>query len=184
MERETLLTASRLGLIDEDVLQQQIMEKYRQLEKRRHRYKISHLPNGRWQTYVRDDLGNLIQVKARSYDDPIDKLVTFKMNQGAPEYMTLEQLYQRWTIFRKETVANANTVLRDEQHYKRYFEGQRYFKKKVSDIHRPDLKEFCCRVIRGDTMKDRTRGRRQKGPITRKEWTNAKSKQPQYAVVP
>ena len=43
MERETLLTASRLGLIDEDALQQQIMEKYRQLEKRRHRYKITHM---------------------------------------------------------------------------------------------------------------------------------------------
>ena len=41
MERETLLTASRLGLIDEDTLQQQVMEKYRQLEKRRHRYKIN-----------------------------------------------------------------------------------------------------------------------------------------------
>ncbi len=175
MEPETLMTAFRLGLIDEDALQEKLIEKYRQQEKQKHRYKISHLPNGRWQTYVRDSLGNLIQVKGRSYEDIIDKLVLFKMNQGAPEYMTLEQLYQKWTAFRKETVANANTLLRDEQHYKRYFENQTYFRKKVSDIHRPDLKEFCCRVIRGETMKDRTRGRRHGGPLTRKEWTNAKS---------
>ena len=95
MDHNTLMTASSLGLLDEAALQQQIMQKIREDVMRKPAYKISRLPNGRWQTYVRDGSGNRIQIKASSYDGIIDKLVLFKTNQDNPEYMTLDQLYQK-----------------------------------------------------------------------------------------
>ena len=174
MDHNTLMTASSLGLLDEAALQQQIMQKIREDVVRKPAYKISRLPNGRWQTYVRDGSGNRIQIKASSYDGIIDKLVLFKTNQDNPEYMTLDQLYQKWHAYRKETVSNPNTLLREEQHYKRYFEGHPFFRKRFIGMHRPDLKAFCCATIRGETVQGR--GKRScPGPLTRKAWSNAKS---------
>ena len=141
-----------------------------------HPYKISELPNGRWQTYVKDEAtGKLKQVKAASYDKMLSKLYSTYKAIVASNTLTLTKLYEKWLAYRKETVANPNTVLRDEQHYKRYFEGQDFFEKDVTQIHRPELKAFCCSVIRGETMNDRSRGKKKEGPMSRKEWGNVKA---------
>jgi len=176
MDTLSLQDALSWGILDEDSLRQQIEMKRKEVALQHHPYKISELPNGRWQTYVRDEAsGKLKQVKAASYDKMLSKLYTTYKELIASNTLTLTKLYEKWLVYRKETVANPNTVLRDEQHYKRYFEGQDFFEKDVTQIHRPELKSFCCSVIRGETMNDRTRGKKKEGPMSRKEWGNVKA---------
>jgi len=176
MDTLSLQDALSWGILDEDSLRQQIEMKRKEVALQHHPYKISELPNGRWQTYVRDEAtGKLKQVKAASYDKMLSKLYSTYKAIVASNTLTLTKLYEKWLAYRKETVANPNTVLRDEQHYKRYFEGQDFFEKDVTQIHRPELKAFCCSVIRGETMNDRTRGKKKEGPMSRKEWGNVKA---------
>ncbi len=78
--------------------------------------------------------------------------------------------------YRKRTVENPNTVMRDQQHYERYFKGTDFFKRKVATIRRPELKEFCYSVIRGQTTKHHGKNSYEPGQrLTRKEWNSVKS---------
>ena len=176
VDSQTLQDALNWGIVDEDSLRQQIEMKRKEVALQHHPYKISQLPNGRWQTYVKDEAsGKLKQVKAASYDKMLSKLYDTYLELIQSNALSLDRLYEMWLAYRKETVANPNTVLRDEQHYKRYFKGQEFFKRDVTTIRRPELKAFCCKVIRGETMNDRTRGKKKSGPMTRKEWGNVKA---------
>ena len=176
VDSQTLQDALSWGIVDEDSLRQQIEMKRKEVALQHHPYKISELPNGRWQTYVRDEAsGKLKQVKAASYDKMLSKLnVTYK-ELIASNTLTLTKLYEKWLAYRKETVANPNTIIRDEQHYKRYFEGQAFFESDVTTIRRPDLKIFCCKVIRGETLKSHAHNGSKSGALTKKEWCNVKS---------
>ena len=119
--------------------------------------------------------GKLKQVKAASYDKMLSKLYVTYKELIASNTLTLTKLYEKWLAYRKETVANPNTIIRDEQHYKRYFEGQAFFESDVTAIRRPDLKVFCCKVIRGETLKSHAHNGSKSGALTKKEWCNVKS---------
>lgn len=145
-----------------------------------HPYAISPYRNG-WATKVNDpaspkkDKRRLIT--ARTQEEIYIRLAQWYGAENLDNW-TLDDLYQHWIAYRRKTVGNPNTVQRDEQHYRRYFEGTAFFKEKFRALKRPALKEYCCAVIRGETTRDRSRGRKANpsGPaLTRKEWNNAKS---------
>ena len=101
MDTLSLQDALSWGILDEDSLRQQIEMKRKEVALQHHPYKISELPNGRWQTYVRDEAtGKLKQVKAASYDKMLSKLYSTYKEIVASNTLTLTKLYEKWLVYR------------------------------------------------------------------------------------
>ncbi len=143
-----------------------------------HPYKISKCRNY-WVTKVKTpDSGT--KDKRKTLTSPTKeglyiKLVEFYSGNMQIGGMTLNALYKEWLGYRKRTVENVNTVERNEEHYKRYLANTDFFKKKLTAIKRPELKEFCISVIRGETTVHTGRNSYTPGThLTLKEWNNVK----------
>lgn len=89
--------------------------------------------------------------------------------------LTVDDMYHSWLEYRTNIGINPNTIARDEQHYHRYFEGTDFFRSKFTSVNKAELREFCCSVIIGKTIKHRGKNKLEKGGLTRHEWTSAKS---------
>ena len=85
--------------------------------------------------------------------------------------LTLNGLYQLWLVHRRELQTDSGTIRRNENHFMRYLRTD-FFERKVTQINRPELKEFCHSVIRGETVVHSGKAPYVKSALTRKEWTN------------
>ncbi len=146
-----------------------------------HKYKISQAKGGYWYTKVKADKytkdHNRMTLTAPTEEELYEKLIEWYSDPDAvTENMTMDSLYKKWMNYRRKTVENPNTVKRDEQHYQRYFKGTEFFTRQVATIKRPELKEFCYSVIRGETTRHRGKNSYEPGQrLTRKEWNSVKS---------
>lgn len=89
--------------------------------------------------------------------------------------VTVNDMYLMWLEHRKAIGTEENTIVRDEQHYKRYYEDTEFFDRKLTSIKRVELKEFCCKVIKGETTRHHGRTPAVIRPITSKEWGSIKN---------
>ena len=92
------------------------------------------------------------------------------------ENLTVRDLYLKWQEYRRAIQTDENTIVRDEQRYKKYFEDTKFFDRKLTELRRSDWKEFCCQVIVGKTRANQQYDENNPDilKITRKEWGSTK----------
>ncbi len=140
-----------------------------------HHYAISPYRDG-FCTKVADDTkpGKRRLITAKTELELYKKL--FEWYGGSHiDNLTVNDMYLKWLEHRRAIGTEDNTIVRDEQHYKRYYESTEFFKRKLTGIKRVDLKEFCCKVIRGETTRHYGRVPAVIQPLTNKEWGSIKN---------
>lgn len=140
------------------VMQKEIIEKI----KRAHPYTISQVGN-KWRTrvYCADSKEHRKQIYGNTEEEVCIKLIEW-YGLTEDQTITLNILYVKWIQHREKTVGSPNTLLRNKQHYKKYFEGSEFWETRLCDLNKIELEEYCTEVI-------------VKNKLTRKEWNNAKS---------
>ena len=129
-----------------------------------HPYKITPPASdkGRWQTWYRDNDGNMKNIKAQTEADLLDKLVSAYKAKLNLEKMTFYKLYEEWLEYKTPMANSQNTIKRHKQHYKKYFASSKLHSMKIENIDTLILETECNRIVREYNL-------------SRKEWVNAKT---------
>jgi len=148
----------------------------RELEKT---YKIKQVTNssGQVQYYVRvkTSEGKTKQIRKSTYEACFDELAAYIRGQEKEsrhiDNLTLSTLYKEWLDYKKTITASNNTILRHEQHFKKYFKGTQLFSMSLSKVDKLTLQAFCNELVKTGGIKEIEK----QEPLTRKEWTNIKT---------
>lgn len=162
MTNRELTEAIDLGIIDMSAVHQSIMTTKKQQVLKMHKYKISLTTDGRYQTMFVDNNGKRKNVKGRSEDEVLTKLVDLYFQNTYIDNLTFHDVYTEWLEHKKLTTSSVNTIVRHRQHYERYFANSKLDKMKFSKIDSIKLEEECCQIIKNFNM-------------SHKEWQNVKT---------
>lgn len=163
MDLKALQEAIACGIIDEDVLQQQLIMKQKESMLKKHPYAIALLSTGRWQTYFPDPVsGKRKELKASSKEKLVDKLYALYQEAKNLDKLTMTQLYEEWLEYKTSITESPNTVKRHKQHFRKYFEQTKLFQMPVVKVDRLMLQSFCNQLVKDNNLSS-------------KEWTNIKT---------
>lgn len=164
---EILADAFKCGIINkEDVLKE---VKMKQDEKiiNQHPYKINQGKNGRWYTYLRDPESPKGRRQiAKSTKEKIYDAILADYNQRNKKNdlnsITLENLYEKWMIWRRDTGTAPKTITENKNEWNRFLKSNPIAHKKVREIRMYDLEDFFMQITTNHA-------------ITYKRLTNVKS---------
>lgn len=164
---EILADAFKCGIINkEDVLKK---VKMKQDEKiiNQHPYKINQGKNGRWYTYLRDPESPKGRRQiAKSTKEKIYEAILADYNQRNKKNdlnsITLENLYEKWMIWRRDTGTAPKTITENKNEWNRFLKSNPIAHKKVREIRMYDLEDFFMQITTNHA-------------ITYKRLTNVKS---------
>lgn len=164
---EILADAFKCGIINkEDVLKE---VKMKQDEKiiNQHPYKINQGKNGRWYTYLRDPESPKGRRQiAKSTKEKIYEAILADYNQRNKKNdlnsITLENLYEKWMIWRRDTGTAPKTITENKNEWNRFLKSNPIAHKKVREIRMYDLEDFFMQITTNHA-------------ITYKRLTNVKS---------
>ena len=164
---EILADAFKCGIINkEDVLKE---VKMKQDEKiiNQHPYKINQGKNGRWYTYLRDPESPKGRRQiAKSTKEKIYEAILADYNQRNKKNdlnsITLENLYEKWMIWRRDTGTAPKTITENKNEWNRFLKSNPIAYKKVREIRMYDLEDFFMQITTNHA-------------ITYKRLTNVKS---------
>lgn len=164
---EILADAFKCGIINkEDVLKE---VKMKQDEKiiNQHPYKINQGKNGRWYTYLRDPESPKGRRQiAKSTKEKIYEAILADYNQRNKKNdlnsITLENLYEKWMIWRRDTGTALKTITENKNEWNRFLKSNPIAHKKVREIRMYDLEDFFMQITTNHA-------------ITYKRLTNVKS---------
>lgn len=164
---EILADAFKCGIINkEDVLKE---VKMKQDEKiiNQHPYKINQGKNGRWYTYLRDPESPKGRRQiAKSTKEKIYDAILADYNQRNKKNdlnsITLENLYEKWMIWRRDTGTAPKTITENKNEWNRFLKSNPIAHKKVREIRMYDPEDFFMQITTNHA-------------ITYKRLTNVKS---------
>lgn len=164
---EILADAFKCGIINkEDVLKE---VKMKQDEKiiNQHPYKINQGKNERWYTYLRDPESPKGRRQiAKSTKEKIYEAILADYNQRNKKNdlnsITLENLYEKWMIWRRDTGTAPKTITENKNEWNRFLKSNPIAHKKVREIRMYDLEDFFMQITTNHA-------------ITYKRLTNVKS---------
>lgn len=164
---EILADAFKCGIINkEDVLKE---VKMKQDEKiiNQHPYKINQGKNGRRYTYLRDPESPKGRRQiAKSTKEKIYEAILADYNQRNKKNdlnsITLENLYEKWMIWRRDTGTAPKTITENKNEWNRFLKSNPIAHKKVREIRMYDLEDFFMQITTNHA-------------ITYKRLTNVKS---------
>lgn len=164
---EILADALKCGIINkEDVLKE---VKMKQNEKiiNQHPYKINQGKNGRWYTYLKDPESPKGRRQiAKSTKEKIYEAILADYNQRNKKNdlnsITLENLYEKWMIWRRDTGTAPKTITENKNEWNRFLKSNPIAHKKVREIRMYDLEDFFMQITANHA-------------ITYKRLTNVKS---------
>ena len=117
---------------------------------------------GRWQTSFKDSItGKRINLKAKSREELLQKLIPLYFPDKYLDKLTFEKLYREWLEYKKSITSSPNTILRHEQHYRKYFK-ETLENKKIKIMDTVFLEEFSNSLVNGNNL-------------SKKEWVNVKT---------
>lgn len=164
---EILADAFKCGIINkEDVLKE---VKMKQDEKiiNQHPYKINQGKNGRWYTYLKDPESPKGRRQiAKSTKEKIYEAILADYNQRNKKNdlnsITLENLYEKWMIWRRDTGTAPKTITENKNEWNRFLKSNPIAHKRVREIRMYDLEDFFMQITTNHA-------------ITYKRLTNVKS---------
>ncbi len=112
------------GIIDKDSVLDIVMAKRKNEVKKLHPYAITppKEDGGRWHTSYRDKDGKRKNIKTRTEEEILKKLIPIYFPETHLEKMTFHDLYEEWLQYKSTVTNSPNTIKRHKQHYKKYFE--------------------------------------------------------------
>lgn len=153
-------------MLDLDSVLNTIMATRREQVKKQHPYAITKpaTENGRWQTSYRNADNKRINIKARTEEELLDKLIPIYFGgSNTPLYkLTFYNLYLEWLEYKKTVANSPNTILRHKQHYQKYFINSPLNSAKIAKLDELALETECNRIVREFNL-------------SRKEWGNIKT---------
>lgn len=117
---------------------------------------------GRWQTFYKDKDGKRKNIKARTEEELLDKLIPVYFSQTYLEKLTFYGLYEEWLQYKATVTNSPNTIKRHKQHYHKYFDTSVLHGMKIKRIDELLLEQECNRIVKEFNL-------------PRKEWCNAKT---------
>lgn len=129
-----------------------------------HPYKITPPASNkdRWQTWYRDSMGKMKNIKAQTETDLLDKLVSVYKAKANLEKITFFKLYEEWLDYKTPLANSPNTIKRHRQHYEKYFKCSKLHEMKLESIDTLILETECNKIVKAHNL-------------SRKEWVNAKT---------
>ena len=116
----------------------------------------------RWQTHYKDKDGKRKGLRASTEEDLLDKLVKIYYTDPKEEAITFYELYEEWLVYKRSVTNSPNTIIRHQQHYKKYFESSCLHNMKLSKMDELLLEQESNRIVREYNL-------------SRKEWGNIKT---------
>lgn len=150
-------------LASDSVLLDKLMATKREQIRKQHPYAITTPANdnGRWQTCYKDSIGKRKNIKAKTEDELLDKLIQIYFSDPHID-KTFHELYLEWIEYKKTVANSQNTIKRHEQHYRKYLESSVLHEMKIKKIDELILETECNRIVREFVL-------------TQKEWSNIKT---------
>ncbi|MDO5382638.1 MAG: tyrosine-type recombinase/integrase [Eubacteriales bacterium] len=150
------------GIIDLNGVAENIMTTTKVLKK--HPYAITEPKdsNGYWRTHYIDDNGKRKDIKCKTKEELIKRLVRIYTGIENANKITFEKLFWEWLDYKKEMTSSANTIKRHIQHFNRYFKGSEMEKKPIGSISEIFLEKFCNSMVKDYNL-------------SYKEWGNVKT---------
>lgn len=100
---------------------------------------------GRWQTFIKNELGGRKKISATTEDILIEKLYNYYFNEMA---ITLTTFYPQWLEKRTEEGISARTIHRNKNHWDKYYKGQPIVQKPLCKISAEEIEKFFHDTIR------------------------------------
>lgn len=152
------------GIINEDSVLDIVMQKRKEEIKKMHPYAITppKEAGGRWQTSYRDKDGKRKNIKARTEEEILEKLIPVYFPETHLEKLTFHGLYEEWLQYKATVTSSINTIKRHNQHYTKYFEESILDNMKIKNIDELLLEQEANRIIKDFNL-------------SRKEWCNVKT---------
>ncbi len=94
---------------------------------------------GRWQTFVKDELGGRQKISATTEKRLFEKLYYHYFEENA---VTLESFYPKWLEKRREEGVSARTVQRNDNHWNKYYKGHEIITKPLHKLTVEQIEKF------------------------------------------
>lgn len=152
------------GIINKDSVLDIIMQKRKEEIKKMHPYAITppKEAGGRWQTSYRGKDGKRKNIKARTEEELLEKLIPVYFPETHLEKLTFHGLYEEWLQYKATVTSSINTIKRHKQHYTKYFEESILDNMKIKNIDELLLEQEANRIVKDYNL-------------SRKEWCNVKT---------
>lgn len=152
------------GIINEDSVLDIVMQRRKEEVKAIHTYAITppKEAGGRWQTSYRDKDGKRKNIKARTEEEILEKLIPVYFPETHLEKLTFHGLYEEWLQYKATVTSSINTIKRHNQHYTKYFEESILDNMKIKNIDELLLEQEANRIVKDFNL-------------SRKEWCNVKT---------
>ena len=152
------------GILDLDRVHELCMKSKRERVLSVHKYAISPPANegDRWRTKYVDKDGNRKDIRAKTKEELIDKLIPLYLSEENIENLTFHKLYEEWLAYKAQITESPNTILRHGQHYRKYLQSSKLDGMKVLKINNLLLETESNRIVK-------------EFHLSNKEWTNVKT---------
>lgn len=157
-------SAYESAMLEVDSVHNEIMATLREKVKKTHPYTFTppKAENGRWQTSFIDGCGKRKNLKAKTKEELLDKLIPIYFSKSHIDNLTFHELFVEWLDYKSTVTNSPNTMKRHTQHYKKYFAVSVLDNMRVAKIDELVLEQECNRIIREFNL-------------SKKEWCNAKT---------
>lgn len=157
----TLNQLLECGIISKGSLVEKLMTTAKVLQQ--HKYKITEPKdsNGYWRTHYIDENGNRKDIKVKTKEELVKRLVAIYTGIDKAQKITFQKLFWEWLEYKRTITASPNTIQRHRQHYMKYFHDTEIDNKPIANITEIYLEKFLNNMVKSFN-------------ITHKEYGNVK----------
>ena len=153
LDDEMLSFLQEKGIINLDDVRKEMEQEKRRLILSKHKYSIFQDKDGRWKTVIADNTKKsgkkLIAKKNRR--DLEDFLIDY-LDEAPKQNVTLRQLYLPWLKSRKLETKSINTVKKNAQEWKRFYEDDPIVDIPINQLTCQELKDWVHKKIRDNNF--------------------------------
>lgn len=144
LDNDLLKYALENGILNQALLQDKIYMKRREDILKNHKYEIWEGTDGKWRTYLPDDVKGRKLVKRKCLQDLEDTIIEYWESQNTNTFKTR---YDVWVERQKKCGRSENTICKYESDYIRFFKGDSIESMKIQNINEEYISDFIQRLL-------------------------------------
>lgn len=118
----------------------------------KHPYKIGQGKDGKWRTYIPDKESGRKMIKRNTQKAVEDVVVNYyKLKKERETPKSFNDVYQHWRTV-QDLLISANSIVKYNSDYKRYFENTDFAKKSIEKITEEDVKVFIVDTVKSKRL--------------------------------
>ena len=140
------------NIIDLSYVQEKIEMAKRKELLEKHPYKIGQGKDGKWRTYIPDKESGRKMIKRNTQKAVEDVVVNYyKLKKERETPKSFNDVYQHWRTV-QDLLISANSIVKYNSDYKRYFENTDFAKKSIEKITEEDVKVFIVDTVKSKRL--------------------------------